>query len=318
MVPPQKEVITMTKRKKKNKALPLIILIVLLIGLIGTYVFLQNLPDEDDTVDNAEVSIPLSDYSADNIVSVSYGDSEPVTIVKENGTWFLDGDERFPLDQTKASKMAESIASLSASKEVDSNELAEFGLDTPSLTVKVKLTDGDEYCYSIGDVNSFNSLTYILTSDKVYMFTDDLSKNFDYSKDELMLIDDSFPTDITNDNIQSVIIRDKNGKETSYSSTDLSLSDLKKCFSFDDVNTYGLTDDEMVALGFKEDGASVIIKYSTVADTSTDVALNVTFKILLGEVDGKIVYALNGGDMTYDPGTSILEELLNTKSSIAE
>ena len=320
MVPPQKEVIDMTKRKKKNKVLPLVVLVLLLLALIGAYVFLQSLPDESETDDADDaVSIPLSSYSADDIAAISYGDSEQITIVSENGVWYIEGDERFPLNQTVVSEMAESLASLAASKEVESDDLAEFGLDAPALTVNVKLTGGDEYTYSLGDVNSFNSLTYILASDKVYMFSDTLSTCFGYSKDELMLVDDSFPSDVTDDNIQSVTLRDADGTEKSCDTTDMTLSDIKECFSFENVNAYGLTEDEMSSLGFDEDGAAVIIKYSTSTDTSTDAAtLDATFKILLGESDGVSVYALKDGDMTYTVDSELFEELFESTSNETE
>ncbi len=306
----------MNKRKKKNKALPLVILVVLLLAMIGAYVFLQSLADETDQGENNEIpSISLSDFTKDKIASITYGNVEEITLVCENGKWYLEGDEKFPLDQTKASKMAESLASISASREVESDDLAEFGLDTPALTVKLTLTTGEEYTYALGDVNSFNDMTYILYSEKIYIFTDTLSANFGYSPDDLMLIKDSFPEEITADSIKSVILRDANGDETVYDS--IAHSEIKKCFDFKDVNAYGLTEDDIASLGIKEDGAAVIIKYSTSADTSADAAsLEATFKILLGETDGKRVYALKGGDMTYNINSELFDRIF--KDSAAE
>ena len=307
----------MNKRKKKNKALPLVILVVLLIALIGAYVLLQSFTGKTDSGDDSTiVSIPLADFSKDKIVSITYGDTELITIINENGKWHLDGDVKFPLDQTKASKMAESIVSLSASKEVESNDLAEFGLDTPALTVKVTISDGIEYSYAIGDVNSFNNMTYILSSDKVYIFNDTLSQNFGYTTDELMVISDSFPTSITAESIRSAILREADGTESEYNITEASFENIKKCFAFNDVNSYGLTEDEIASFGIKEDGAAVIIKYSTSTDTSSDSALlEASFEILLGEAEGKRVYALKDGNMTYNVDTDIFGSIFKDSSA---
>ena len=310
----------MSSRKKKNKALPLLILVVILIALIGAYVLLQGMQKDEGAEDEADtVTIQLADFAKDSIASITYGGEEKITILNASGVWYLEGDEKFPLNQTLASKMAESIVGLSASKAVESEDLTEFGLDTPELEVNVKLTNGEEYIYSIGDVNSFNSMTYILTAGRVYMFTDSFSTNFAYDKDELMVISDAFPTDITDESIKSVTLRDADGAEKSYDSTEATLSDIKKCFSFTDVNAYGLSEDEMASLGFNENGAAVVIKYSTATDTSTDAAtLEATFTILLGEADGVRVYALKDGDMTYTVDSDLFDSIFEASDTTAD
>ena len=166
--------------KKKKKILPLIALALVLGVLAGAYVILSRMDLNKDEPLEETPKITVIDKNASDAVELAYikGNDSELSFTCESGTWYYDADRDFPLDQTKISSMVSAVSSVVASRELDGDS-GEYGFDAPSLTVVVKYSDSTEYTVKLGNVNSFNSSTYLmLQNSKVYLFTDKLTSSF--------------------------------------------------------------------------------------------------------------------------------------------
>ncbi len=310
------------KKRKKNKALPLVILITLLFVVIAAYVLVVNLTSNDaESAETGDVGISLTAFSADKIAALEYTvDKDAVSLEFDGGVWKVKGDDKFPLDQTAVAKMTSAIAELTAKRTVNSGELADFGLDEAGIVITVTLNDGSKVSFSIGDKNSFNNLTYLLKGESVYMFNDTLSEPFGLTLDELMLIEDAIPDGITADSVISLTVKNAAGDSAVYDGTcdDLGsfITKLKSNFKFTSPAAYGLTEDEIGTYGINDSGASVIIKYKMNPSVSTGEAsadsVEATFTIYCGDKDGdECYYTLKGSDMVYQVKKEDLKALFD-------
>lgn len=109
--------------------------------------------------------------------------------------------------------MTNALGAVSATRKLDSPEdLSEYGLDSPVLTVRYTASDGKEAEFTVGDTNDAVGGSYLKISgdDAVYLVASDFVDTF--SSDIYQLADmESFPT-ITSDSITDINV--KSGSHT--------------------------------------------------------------------------------------------------------
>ena len=306
-----------TKRKKKNKSLGLVVLLAILLSLLAAYWLIKNLSNEEVVDDGTEDnSISLVEYAEDDIVSFGYSYDDVVRKFElSNGVWKLSDDTDFPLDETVVSNMLAKLSSITAKMEIDAGEYSEYGLDTPALVLNVVTSDGTEYTYSIGDLNSFNDLTYILFEEKVYMFDDTLSAVFDATLDEIILIEDTFPTAITVDSVSSITLSDENSVQNVFEGDSVEglLSLIKEAFTFETWKDYSLEESELAEYGISDAAASIAISYKmSVSDDSeeNDATVDALFTLYCHKTaEEESYYALKGSDMVFSVDSDELDEI---------
>lgn len=284
----------------KKKTLPFVILLSLLILLIAGYVLLTNYNKDKADREAAEsesedTSITVGSITSSDITAISYKTEElDISLELSGGKWVIADDEKYPVDQTAVSSMLSAVTSITASRELESSD-ADFGLDTPSLMVTLT-ANGAEITLSLGNVNSYNSETYLSYDGRVYMAVDTLSSVFAADKDELFAAEDTFPSAIDSDSVTSVTVRNAKGDEASVTDSE-GIEDIvyeaQKYFSFAILKGYGLDSDGLAEYGITDDSASIVIEYDYNGAKAT-------FEVLLGKnADGDCFYAVPGGSVTY-------------------
>ena len=183
--------------KKSAKLISLLLILGLLIA--GYVIYGKYAADQtDDTQDEADTTVEMLTLDPDSITSIEYAlEEENVSMVKNEEGWKWAADEEFPLNQSYPVNMASTLSALRAIREIaDSLENeAEYGLDAPELTVKLKTVTGQEYELSLGSYNVIAEGYYakITGKDKVY-FVDALTVDpFGYSMLD-MLKSDKLPS----------------------------------------------------------------------------------------------------------------------------
>ena len=261
--------------KKKKKILPLIALALVLGVLAGAYVILSRMDLNKDEPLVETPKITVIDKNASDAVELAYikGNDSELSFTCESGTWYYDADRDFPLDQTKISSMVSAVSSVVASRELDGDS-GEYGFDAPSLTVVVKYSDSTEYTVKLGNVNSFNSSTYLmLQNSKVYLFTDKLTSSFNYTFRDLIVLDEP-GGDIDNNYLVSMTVRNADGAEntiTDGNGMDDLLSTHNKTVDCEDWVQYAVTADELADYGITDSSARLMVNYkSAVAATDSD------------------------------------------------
>ncbi len=288
---------------KKNKSL--IVLLLILIAFIATYVGLTKYNAAKETAElqgnNEPQTIALANYSADKIKTIKYTfEKTTMELMLEGGKWFIKDDTKFPVNQELVSNMISALASLTATRTIESGELSDYGLDEPKISIAATLDDGSTHEYLIGDENSFNSNSYILAGGKIYMFADKLSEYFNADRDSLIKITDALPSILDSSNVISVTL--DNGKSKINTITDedgiaKAVEALKGAVTFKDYKGYGLDENGLKDYGISEEGACVVLKYYV--STGTESKTAATMKICFGTVGKKNYYAIENSDMTY-------------------
>jgi len=183
-------------KKRKNKAVPLLVLIVILAALLIGYSALSSANDRREAeeaakneAENAVTFIAEYDYTTTAKLSYQRAGEEKITLLQNAGVWSYADDGTFPLNQTVAAQMAAAISTIGIETEVTEGTAADYGLDVPEYLIEITYTDGTNHTYKIGSYNSFNNAYYFSMDGELYMVAAGLVPYFDYSLTELLALD---------------------------------------------------------------------------------------------------------------------------------
>lgn len=158
----------------RKKMMPLIILaagVVLLALLLAVLTLSQS--------ESQEQGIALCSFPADDVDGISYsGNNTEISLLKgSEGDWLLESDPTLPLDQSIVGTLVEKLAGLTATRQLQEDELAEIPAwsDTPLMVFTI--TSGDvtrtltvERANDVADiyyVYDENSVAYTVTQSDV-------------------------------------------------------------------------------------------------------------------------------------------------------
>ena len=148
----------MEKQKKQ-----LLGLLVILIVAVIAFIVVKNLP----------ASYEVTNLNADDVTKLVYtNENGTLTLNKDGDNWICDEDRSVDIDADKVSTMVGKVASLTSENKIENVEdIAQYGLDAPSLTILV--SDGTtSYTILIGDYNETTYTYYMcLESDKSTVYT---------------------------------------------------------------------------------------------------------------------------------------------------
>lgn len=205
----------MSKKKKRNLITVLLLLLILVLvgvgyGIVKSYK--DKIEKEKAAQDDQDTSIKLHDFEADSIVNISVESVEgKLLFVKKEDTWVLDGEEEYPLSQSKLTSMATGIAQLSATRLVveTPEDLSEYGLVKPSLLMKAVTVEGKEYSLQLGDQLTTDTDYYgqIAGDHAVYVIPMATRSKYAVTKEDLFDIES--PPSITADTIREVKVSSK-------------------------------------------------------------------------------------------------------------
>lgn len=169
---------------KKNKRI-IAILLALCLALISYALVINFVNNSEEDGDE----LILSSLDDDNITSFSYkhyGDEEygddEYCFIKENDIWYYNDDRDFPVNQNMAISKVKGISEVTAKRVVEENpkDIAQYGLETPYLTVSI-LDENHSYTYNVGNYNSSTQTYYVMQDgeDVVYLADSQLFIAFD-------------------------------------------------------------------------------------------------------------------------------------------
>lgn len=159
---------------KKQKR-QFIILCVVLVAFCGTFFGLKAFnkhQEEKEAQKEEDEKIKLTGMSADKITEFSYrNNSEEITFVKEDDTWYYQADKSVSIKQTSITSMLSNVGTITAGQKLEAPEnISEYGFDEPQNVIRLKGTD-QELTITIGMYNSMTSQYYLMVSgdDSVYL-----------------------------------------------------------------------------------------------------------------------------------------------------
>ena len=183
-----------------KKSTKLVSAVVVLAVLGGVYVGLNTYVSKEEKAESSseeESKTEVFSVKTDDIKSLEFiVDKKEVTFEKKDDSWVKKDETAFPVNQTTLDSAASAIETVKADRVLeDVEDLAEYGLDSPSNTVTVDTADGTTK-FNIGDENTStnqyyisrdddDSTVYVVAADTVSPFMNSL---YDYAQGE------DFPT----------------------------------------------------------------------------------------------------------------------------
>ena len=183
-----------------KKSTKLVSAVVVLAVLGGVYVGLNTYVSKEEKAESSseeESKTEVFSVKTDDIKSLGFiVDKKEVTFEKKDDSWVKKDETAFPVNQTTLDSAASAIETVEADRVLeDVEDLAEYGLDSPSNTVIVDTADGTTKL-NIGDENTSTNQYYISRADDdstVYVVAADtvspfMNSLYDYAQGE------DFPT----------------------------------------------------------------------------------------------------------------------------
>lgn len=166
--------------KKKN----IIIISLLMVLLVAGYIFAVNYnPAPENSAQTEPVksnTISVFEAQADEVEKIAITNNTPFTLVKQNGTWYIEGKEHISIVQNSASSIAYNAGDIHAVSEIEkTDDLKSFGLDTPSAELEVFLKDSS-HKFQLGSKTPTDNYYYMRdeSTGKVYTISETVAQAF--------------------------------------------------------------------------------------------------------------------------------------------
>ncbi|MCI8627287.1 MAG: DUF4340 domain-containing protein [Lachnospiraceae bacterium] len=178
---------------KKKKTKNLLLLVGLLIVAVGAYAVIALWPKKEPKEVNSGTNerTTLVELDSEKVVKLEYqGQNSSMTLVKEEDTWYREDDREFPVNQAYANAMVNVAAGLSASKTINEtpDSLGDYGLDTPTVWVRLTDSDGTTAEVKAGMKSPAGDGCYVVVDDSqiVYLATASLLTQFQYTENQMI------------------------------------------------------------------------------------------------------------------------------------
>ena len=203
-----------------GKRKTLLILFFVLLALLGTYFGVKALKDKKEAEEaQKEENEKIYVTDIENVERFSYdvGQGE-FSFTKKGDTWYYDGDEDFPLNQSYPEQIASTFGNLEALRELkDGDDLEDYGLGEPVYTVTLTDREGKETVLSFG--NEVGEAIYVTAdeTEEVYTVSNTVIADLQYTLDDMARLDE-YPS-IGSGNLKKETITD-GGNTTVYDAED--------------------------------------------------------------------------------------------------
>ena len=212
----------------KNKTVKMVLAVVVLGVCCGAYAGVKTYvahQEQKESEEDSEESTTVFTASTDNIKSLDFRvDDTETTFEKDDDSWVKKDETDFPVNQTTLDSAASAIASVDSDRVLeDVDDLSEYGLDSPSNTIKIVTKsdeeDGDDITTTlyVGDENSSTSQYYVRKDDDektVYLIDSSCVEPFTKSLNDYAQMDD-FPAISNTDTITKISVDGDNSYELS-------------------------------------------------------------------------------------------------------
>ena len=212
----------------KNKTVKMVLAVVVLGVCCGAYAGVKTYvahQEQKESEEDSEESTTVFTASTDNIKSLDFMvDDTKTTFEKDDDSWVKKDETDFPVNQTTLDSAASAIASVDSDRVLeDVDDLSEYGLDSPSNTIKIVTKsdeeDGDDITTTlyVGDENSSTSQYYVRKDDDektVYLIDSSCVEPFAKSLNDYSQMED-FPAISNTDTITKISVDGDNSYELS-------------------------------------------------------------------------------------------------------
>lgn len=203
----------------RKKVYVLVTMAIVLVLLIGTVVILIKNPAPADSSSGVSSAVPeitvlkIDKATIDEVSGINSAGSFAIKR-KDSDNFTVKGKETIPVDSYYVDAIVGDVSELKANLNVteSASNIAEYGLDKPSINVTVKTADKTEYNLLFGNKTVNGDYYFKLgSSDAVYVVASNITD--DFNKTNLGLYSKTIAADVTADTITDVNLK-KAGSDT--------------------------------------------------------------------------------------------------------
>ncbi len=328
------------KKKNLKRLITLGVLLLVLAGLIVGYFVQKDLnvkKAEEEAAANEQTLTTVFDKGNSIVTGLTFASEKGnLSFSYVNDSWVYDEDNNYPLKQESVASMADAISVIEAVETVKdvSDDMSQYGMDTPALTVDATFSDGNVKTFLFGAVNTFNECQYLTISgdENLYMINSDVAYPFAtdldtlYQPESFKLLKDG----VSSDEISSIVlnisgavkeISDAEGVEKLYEEVySLDLSTWEDYFA---------DGEEMESVyGISVGGDSITVNYTLETEGENGEKINVptTYTIYIGadyesaeneegdaegEKETYYFYSFDGSKVVYGAKGEIMDEIFS-------
>lgn len=306
----------------------LALLIVLAVMLGGYYAVKQS--NQTTSVSETSGTFDLTAKTAEDLTGISWT-TEDTTLaftLNDEGEWTTTDTPAWPVDQSAVQALADKLLALQGTRKLeDVTSLADYGLDTPTITVTVTWKDASTTTYTMGDATPFADGYYLKLStqdDVIYTIATSLSTTFNKTQKDLVAMEEittiSEASSITVGATFAAVKKsesttvnpdqlwyDANTDEPLTASKVEALVSAAKGIAWDELVTAAATEDELTTYQLDDAHATVI---TLTGDEDASMAL------LIGgeDAEGNRYARLPGSSMVYTVEADDVSSLLSANS----
>lgn len=327
----------------------LLLITIVLILLIALSMMVQNKnsgePNETlatDATPSTLSNIEVTNYTKDQISKLTITqDEHTLTFIQNGENWSIeDLEDSVDLNTAAIKVLCDNLLTLDATKKLETSNLEDFGLTSPSKIVTYTLTDGSTHRILLGATTPDNRSVYILNEDtnEIFLITASMAESFKgdltlFRVTELDTIDTSTVTALkaSGKDMHSFDISlntDTNAYTTSYllkldnnSVRDMSTNNFLELLKLipSPINIENFVADHVTDLSPYGLDTPTLDLYLQNTTTDTDITTNKTKEVvteihyLWGNVteDGQVYFMKAGTQSVYSMNSDFLEPLLN-------
>ena len=172
----------------------MILMLCALAVLIGGYFAVQQL-NQHESVSETAGTFDLTAKKAEDLMGLSWEKDETTYTFKYvDGVWETTDTPAWPVDQEVLQDLAEQLVTLQATRKLeDVTSLADYGLETPEITVTAVWQDGSGTAYSMGDATPFADGYYLKLSAQegtIFTIATSLSSLFDKNQKDMVAMEE--------------------------------------------------------------------------------------------------------------------------------
>lgn len=308
---------------KKKNFITLIVLSVVLVICLLLYFLMPAKGSKEEDKSEEEEQITVDTIMADTIERMTFEKDGKVVWALSHGKekWKFTEDASIPVNEEKVTAITDALNPVKATKKIEdsSENLKNYGLQSPAMTLTVTANDGREYVYQIGmKVPKENMGYYSITNagDTIYCLDNNLISSIDVKRntmiqmDSLPSIETDYMTYIQVDNqkgqdFEAKLVSDKE-KVDFYSNWNItkpyakplatSASEWKTTLGYFNALTYTelveYQSGKLKKYGLEQPSSVITVKYYEAKKGYTPTATATPSTVVTGDTSGEVSYLI--------------------------
>lgn len=186
----------MSKSRKQMLAASFI-LIVILACYFGVKEYSESVSKKQEEEEAAKIT-QVTDFEIADVAAFSYQSADlEVGFELDGETWKCTTDEILEIDTEKVEAFLENFNAIESENEItETEDVSEFGLDTPNFEITFEFADGESLTCYVGEYNDVMAVYYFTTdaTENVYTVAGTVANKLSNTADNFVVVEEKEET----------------------------------------------------------------------------------------------------------------------------